>query len=103
VKITKPDEYLRPEMNASVAFISERKAEGASTTAEKPVVMVPSSAVKDNTVFLMLEGRAVKRSVKTGPVSGASVRVEQGLNGGEDLILNPPAGLKDGDKVRQRA
>src|SRR6516225_9684259 len=44
VKITKPDEYLRPEMNASVAFISERKAEGASTAAEKPVVMVPSSA-----------------------------------------------------------
>jgi len=44
----------------------------------------------------------VKRTVKTGAVSGQNVRVEQGLIGGEDLIVNPPSGLKDGDKVRQK-
>jgi hypothetical protein len=31
------------------------------------------------------------------------VRIEQGLIGGEDLIANPPAGLKDGEKVRRKA
>ena len=35
--------------------------------------------------------------VKTGATSGQGVRIEDGLIGGEDLIVNPPAGLKDGD------
>jgi HlyD family secretion protein len=103
VKIAKPDEYLRPEMNASVAFAAEEKAGSLSTSVEKPVVLVPQSAVKDGAVFVMLEGRAVRRTVKTGATSPAGVRVEQGLIGGEDLILNPPAGLKDGDRVKQKA
>jgi hypothetical protein len=29
--------------------------------------------------------------------------VEDGLIGGEDLIVNPPEGLKDGDKVQRKA
>ena len=61
-----------------------------------------AAAVKDGVVFVVLDGRAVRRAVKTGAVSGQGVRVEQGLIGGEDLIVNPPAGLKDGDKVRQK-
>src|SRR5205823_4691222 len=102
VKIAKPDEYLRPEMNASVAFISDEKPATAADAAAKPVVIVPTAAVKDGAVFVLLDGKAVRRPVKTGAVSGTSVRIEQGLIGGEDLITNPPAGLKDGDKVRQK-
>jgi HlyD family secretion protein len=104
VKVSKPDEYLRPEMNASVAFISDEKpdAQSASAAPAKPVVLVPASAVKDGAVFVLLDGKAMRRAVKTGAVSGPSIRVEDGLIGGEDLIVNPPAGLKDGDKVRQR-
>ncbi len=30
------------------------------------------------------------------------MRIEEGLIGGEDLIVNPPAELKDGDKVQPR-
>jgi hypothetical protein len=44
----------------------------------------------------------VRRTVKTGATSGSSVRIEDGLIGGEDLIPVPPAGLKDGDKIRQK-
>jgi HlyD family secretion protein len=102
VKIVKPDEYLRPEMNASVAFISDEKPESSSGTAGKPVLIVPAASVKDGAVFVLMEGKAVRRAVKTGAVSGQGVRIEQGLIGGEDLIVNPPAGLKDGDKVRQK-
>jgi HlyD family secretion protein len=42
----------------------------------------------------------VRRTVKTGAVGGQDVRIEEGLIGGEDLIVNPPVGLKDGDTVR---
>ena len=66
-------------------------------------MIVPASAVRDGAVFVVLDGRAVRRAVKTGATSGQGVRIEEGLIGGEDLIVNPPAGLKDGDKVRQKA
>jgi HlyD family secretion protein len=101
VKVLAPDSYLRPDMNASVAFISDEKP--ASAAVEKPVILVPPSAVKDGAVFVVLDNKAVRRAVKTGATSSQGIRIEQGLIGGEDLILNPPAGLKDGDKVRQKA
>lgn len=102
VKVIKPDEYLRPEMNASVAFLADRKPESASNASATPVVLVPSSAVRDGAVFVLLDGKAVRRAVKTGAANGADVRIEDGLIGGEDLILSPPATLKDGDRVRRK-
>ena len=108
VKISKPDTYLRPEMNASVAFAAEDNTPRKSTSAAdvppaKAVVIVPASALHDGAVFVLLDGKALRRTVTTGATSPQGVRVERGLVGGEDLITNPPAGLKDGDKVRQKA
>lgn len=97
VKILKPDDYLRPEMNSSVTFVNEAKQ--TAGTPVKPVVYVPSSAVRDNSVFVVADGRAVRRTVRTGPLSSQGLRVEDGLFGGEELIVNPPADLKDGNKV----
>jgi len=51
----------------------------------------------------LFDGKAVRRAVKTGSTSGQGIRIEEGLTGGEDLIVTPPAGLKDGDKVRTKA
>ena len=99
VKILKPDGYLRPEMNASVAFVEEKTAAGQRT---RTAVAIPLAAVRDGAVFISSDGRAVRRSVRTGARTSQSVFVEEGLNGGEDLILNPPADLKDGDRVRPR-
>ena len=101
VKILNPDEHLRPDMNASVAFISDDKQANTGAVA-RPVVVIPASAVRDNTVFVMFEGKAVRRPVKTGPVNSKGVRIEEGLNGGEDLIVNPPTDLKNGDRVRPK-
>ena len=101
VKVLKPDDYLRPEMNASVAFLADEK-QAAVGAASRPVVIVPASAVRDNAVFVMLDGKAVRRAVKTGATSSQGVRIEDGLIGGEDLIVNPPAQLKDGDRVRTK-
>jgi RND family efflux transporter MFP subunit len=103
VKILKPDQYLRPEMNASVAFLAEKKPQKNSGSAA-PSIWIPSSAVHDGSVFVIGGGRAVKRKIKTGatmplPTGAPGVRVEEGLIGGEDLIVSPPAELKDGDRV----
>jgi HlyD family secretion protein len=100
VKVAHPDGYLRPEMNASVSFLSDEK--NAAATPSQPIVIVPAAAIRDNKVFVVLDGRAVTRPVKPGPANSQGVRIEQGLIGGEDLIINPPATLKDGDRVRQK-
>lgn len=106
VKILKPDEYLRPEMNASVAFLAEKKPE-AGAAPSQPSIYIPSSAVREGSVFVVSAGRAVKRKVKTGatmilPGGAPGVRVENGLIGGEDLIVGPPADLKEGERVKAR-
>ena len=103
VKITQPDDYLRPEMNASVAFISDDKPGATLAAAATPVVIAPPSAVREGAVYVVLNGKAVRRPVKTGATTSQGIRIEQGLVGGEDLIINPPAGLKDGDRVRPKA
>jgi HlyD family secretion protein len=103
VKVEKPDEHLRPEMNASVAFVSDEKPAPAGSVPSKSVVMVPITAVHDGSVFVVLDGRAVRRAVKTGASSNQNVRIEEGLIGGEDVIVSGPADLKDGGKVKTKA
>jgi HlyD family secretion protein len=101
VKVLQPDEYLRPEMNASVAFLLDDKF-GATSGPARPLIVVPASAVKNDAVFVVFSGRAVRRAVKTGATTSQGVQIREGLNGGEDLVVNPPAGLKDGDRVRMK-
>lgn len=98
VRVLKPDDYLRPEMNANVAFISDEKP-AQNAGAAKPLIVVPSAAVRDNSVFVAFQGKALRRPIHTGAAVAQGVRIEDGLVGGEDLIVNPPADLKDGDKV----
>ena len=103
VKVEKPDEHLRPEMNASVAFLADEKPAPAGSEPAKPVVMVPATALRDGAVFVVLDGHAVRRAVKTGATSNQNVRIEDGLIGGEDVIVGPPPGIKDGSRVRTKA
>lgn len=102
VKVKNPDDFLRPDMNASVAFLADEKpANTASNDAQqKPVIYLPATAIRDGAVFLVVDGSVVRRAVKTGATGPQGVRIESGLLGGEDVIDNPPADLKDGGKVK---
>jgi HlyD family secretion protein len=99
VKVLQPDDYLRPEMNATVAFIS---TEQTSARPAKPVVVVPAAAVRDNAVFVVIDGKAMRKQVVVSATTPEGVQVDSGLIGGEDVVLNPPADMKDGQKVRQK-
>jgi HlyD family secretion protein len=101
VKVLNPDDYLRPEMNASVAFLSDEK-QASTGVALKPVIVIPANAVRNGAVFVVLDGKAVQRPVKTGSTNSKGLRIEDGLIGGEDLIVNPPAELKNGDRVQAK-
>jgi HlyD family secretion protein len=97
VKITNPDEFLRPDMNATVAFYNP--AGSVRREDQKPAVVVPAGAVQEGAVFVVVDGRARRRPVTTGGTSNGGIIVQTGLIGGEDLIVSPPPGLKDGQKV----
>ena len=53
-------------------------------------------------VFIVFKDRAKVREVNVIATQSDGYLVE-GLTGGEDVILRPPATLKDGDKVRLKA
>jgi HlyD family secretion protein len=100
VQILNPDEYLRPEMNATVKFLAD------STKAASPQasgVFVPSSAIRDRNgkkvVLIAFNGKALEREVQvvSQRSSGFTVR---GLNGGENIVTAAPPTLKDGDKIK---
>ncbi len=63
------------------------------------MVVIPTSAVQGDHVFVMFKGKAVKRPITTGGASDKGTIVNSGLIGGEDLIVNPPTDLKDGQNV----
>jgi HlyD family secretion protein len=100
VKVLKPDEFLRPEMNASVAFVADKTASAKTDEPAAPIVYVPAGAVREGAVYLIVEGKAKRRAVRTSGSSAQGLRVEAGLDGGEEIIANPPADLKDGMEVK---
>jgi HlyD family secretion protein len=100
VKVLRPDDYLRPEMNATVAFIED--ANPAAISEARPFVYVPPSVIRNNAVFVIANGKAARRDVRVGTTTPQGLRIEAGLTGGEDLINNPPSDLKEGDRVRKK-
>jgi HlyD family secretion protein len=99
VKVLNPDSYLRPDMNATVAFRGDAQS---SPTSARPYVSIPQSAVRDGSVFVVVDQHARKRTVKVGASANGNTLIESGLNGGEDLIADPPPGLADGQKVEAK-
>ena len=104
VKVLDPDSYLRPEMNATVAFYSDAKegVKAGGSAPAKALITVPASAVRGNSVYIVVEGKAVRRTVAVAGTTSQGVQVESGLIGGEDLISNPPPDLKDGQRVHPK-
>lgn len=102
VRVMDPDEFLRPEMNATVAFMTPEKTAESSPAGAKPGVVIPASAVRDGAVFVVVDQKAVRRKVQPGASTPQGVQIKEGLLGGEDVIVNPPADLKDGQKVQTK-
>jgi HlyD family secretion protein len=97
VQVLHPDDYLRPDMNATVAFYNDAPA--APSENRKQVVIIPASAVHNGSVYVAYDGHARKRPVTTGGTTAKGIMVESGLNGGEELIVSAEGELKEGQKI----
>jgi HlyD family secretion protein len=101
VKVLNPDDYLRPEENANVRFLADEKSGSRQIVSSGAVV--PISAVHDSggkrVVMIAFNGHAVAREIKVISQRSDGYLVD-GLTGGEDIVINAPADLKNGDKVK---
>ena len=55
---------------------------------------------RDTQEVPVLDGKVSSRTVDVGPARGNQVEIRRGLEGGEQVVLEAPAGLKDGARVR---
>jgi membrane fusion protein, multidrug efflux system len=69
----------------------------------RDVLLVPRVAIVDDdvsdSVFVVTDGKAERRAVRTGYTRGAQVEIVDGLNGDEEIVVIGQAGLRDGARV----
>ena len=93
------DGRIVPDMGVRVSFLEEHKP--AAQTQERPRgVLVPAAAIRREgdqaVVFVLKERRAQRRTVTLGGAIGDTRQVLAGVSPGEAVIVEAPAGLKDG-------
>jgi RND family efflux transporter MFP subunit len=99
------DPRILPDMGVKVAFLDEAPAAGGAGggAPTKPAVTVPKTAVRKDgerdVVFVVKDGQVERRAVGLGPAAGDDVTVLSGVAGGEQVVIEGPADLKDGAKV----
>ncbi|MBJ7575840.1 efflux RND transporter periplasmic adaptor subunit [Luteimonas sp. MC1828] len=103
VALKEKDPRIVPDMGVTVSFL-ERAPEAA---ADQPRgVRVPAAAVAardggDVAFVVAAEDRAELRTIRTtAGRSGGDRQVLSGLAPGETVVLDPPADLRDGDRLR---
>jgi len=75
----------------------------ASEATEEKVVIPQAALIADQEgvyVFVVEDGKAVVKRVKSGGESGANVVIEAGLSGGEPVIVEGLQGVRPGAAVR---
>jgi RND family efflux transporter MFP subunit len=105
VTITDHDPRILPEMGAKVDFlVPEAKQGGSAAAPPRQSIRVPEAAVKTDSgstvVFIVRDGRLVRRVVATGPVSGGYFEIRSGLNGGEQLYVGGMDAPANGMRVK---
>lgn len=72
------------------------------TSERKAAVLVPVSSLAGDGrhVWVVAQGRAASRAITKGADGASKVEITSGLRSGETVILNPPADLAEGQRLR---
>jgi RND family efflux transporter MFP subunit len=97
IDLPNPDGTLRPGVYCMAELKVPRKTQS---------FVVPSDAIIFNRngmqVAVVTDGKAEIRKVKVTRDLGTWVEVNSGIQGGDQVILNPPVNLVDGSRVQPR-
>jgi membrane fusion protein (multidrug efflux system) len=95
VEVPDPSRRLKPGMFARVNIVYERRQQA---------LQLPRTAILDadgeQSVFVVADGKAEQRHVRTGLVNNGWVEVVDGLDGSERVVVVGQAGLKTGTAVK---
>lgn len=96
------DARILPDMGVKVAFQEESEA---GQIAGRAGVLIPQSAVSksDNKqyVWLIVNGVVERRAISTAGQRGKEILVNSWLSAGDKVIINAPANLENGTRVRE--
>lgn len=104
VRIENPDEFLRVEGSAQVAFYQELPKR-ESTAEAATAIWIPASACRlesdssRGTVFRSVDGQLRKVSVTIGRRQGDQLEIVEGLAAGQSIALDQVETLRDGQRV----
>jgi RND family efflux transporter MFP subunit len=97
-----PDARILPDMGVKVSFLGDEEPEPAAAAAAR--VLVPKAAIRTvggrTVVFVLRDDHVERRAVSTGSERGGQVEVLSGVTAGERLVIEGPATLEDGARVR---
>ena len=103
VKILKPDEYLRPEMNAHVSFLAP-SSQAEAGGAPREMLSIPRAAIVQNegkSAVFVLDGSHVRlRDIEVGRDLGERLEVASGLGPNDKIVVRGLEGLTSGQRVR---
>jgi len=95
LEVNDPKGDLKPGMFSRVGIVFERRAEALT---------IPRIALLDtdgaSNVFIVSNGKAEQRAIKTGLSNAGKLEVTEGLTGAEQVVVVGQNGLKDGNPVR---
>lgn len=93
------DARILPDMGVKVAFVEDQPSTTGSMAVEVPKPALRRDGEQD-VVFVIADERAERRAVKVLSTESDRVRLASGVSAGENVIIEGPAELKDGDAVR---
>jgi cobalt-zinc-cadmium efflux system membrane fusion protein len=97
VQLENPRQVLKPGMFAEVQF----------TAGQQEALLVPREAVvgdgEKSFVWVVKDGRATKKEVKTGDSDGARIAVTEGIAEGEEVVVAGQENLQEGAAVNVAA
>jgi HlyD family secretion protein len=98
------NEGVLPDMAARVSFLTGELDKEAMKA--PPKTIVPGSAIAEvngSKVVYRLESGVVRITpVTLGPAFGTGFEVQSGVGSGTKIVNNPPQGLADGQKIKER-
>ncbi|MFC5579188.1 efflux RND transporter periplasmic adaptor subunit [Lysobacter niabensis] len=105
IALKSKDPRIVPDMGVRVSFLEEEKDKPATAQQQAaPRTQLPAAALRkdgeQDIVFVLREGKAERRAVRLGGNLGDDRQVLAGVSAGEQVIIEAPATLKDGDAAR---
>lgn len=109
IKVPNPDGTIKSGMTATVKAGGSAVSIAGQVLVPLSALIAPSSSAPNPSnpqtqlaVFVVQNGRALLRLVKTGDIVGSSIIVTEGLQAGEEVVTKGASQLHDGAPVEVR-